>query len=116
MPANEPYTQTLHRLLDALNKEESEAARQLIGMSLFLGSTGLPVLRHFLDSLLLFGLGRLLVLFLEWIGMPADEVELIHKLSKWYEAMLFSTFAVFSLIDIYRARFGRHNRQKGEPA
>ncbi len=87
----------------------------MLGISLFLGSPGLAVLRHFLDSLLLFGLGRLLLLFLERIGMPAGEIGLIHDCSKWYEIALFVSFAVFSLIDIFRAKFSWNKRGQQEP-
>ena len=47
----------IHQILGALNAQEAEAARQLLGLSLFVGASGLAVLRHFLDSLLMFGLG-----------------------------------------------------------
>ena len=116
MSAFEYDAPNLHQLLDGLNKEEAEAARQLLGISLFLGAPGLAVLRHFLDSLLLFGLGRLLVLFLERIGMPAREVESVHALSSWFELTLFASFAGFSLLDIFKARFGAHARRTGGEA
>ncbi len=87
----------------------------MLGISLFLGTPGLAVLRHFLDSLLLFGLGRLLVLFLERIGMPAREIESVHKLASWFELTVFASFAGFSLLDIFKARFRSHvRRDRGE--
>ena len=111
----DPNAQKLRQLFESLNEDEAGAARQLLGMSLLLGSPGLAVLRHFLDSLLLFGLGRLLLLFLERIGMPAGEIGLIHECSKWYEIALFVSFAVFSLIDIFRAKFSWSRRGQVEP-
>ena len=106
----------LHQILGALNAQEADAARQLLGLSLFVGASGLAVLRHFLDSLLMFGLGRLLVLFVEWIGMPPAELDLIHALSKWYEIALFGSFAAFSLFDVFQVRFGRRLHTPGESA
>ncbi len=105
MADHDPNSQQLRQLFESLTEDETAAARQLLGISLLLGSPGLAVLRHFLDSLLLFGLGRLLLLFLERIGMPSGEIGLIHECSKWYEIALFVSFAVFSLIDIFRAKF-----------
>lgn len=96
----------LYPIIEGLSEDETQAARQLLGMSMALGPSGAVVLRHFLDSLFLFALGRLLLFLLERIGTSHDQIELVHIVSKWYEIGLFVSFALFSLQDVYQARFG----------
>jgi hypothetical protein len=97
--------QKLHQLLDGLHDQEADTARQLMGFGLALGPSGATVFHHFLDRVVLFGLGRLLQWLLEHIGLPQSETDSIHTLSRWYEISLFCSFAVFSMVDIFRIKF-----------
>ncbi len=91
-------------LIQSLQEHEAESARQLVGWSLALGRSGASILRHLMDSAILFGSGRALTLLLENIHMGPGQLDLVHLVSKWYEIFVFCTFAVFSLIEVWQAK------------
>lgn len=94
----------------ASTKRRRESARQLVGASLVLGRSGASVLRHFIDSVILFLLGRALQFLLERINPGSDQLQLVHLLSKWYETAIFGSFAVFSCIEIWHGKYREMRR------
>ena len=87
-----------------LRREELDAARQRMGLAVGLGPVGVLCLKHLMESLILFGSGRLLLLLLDRIGLDALVHSQIHVVSHWYEISVFVSFTVFCGIELIAVR------------
>lgn len=87
-----------------LRGEELDAARQLLGLAVGLGPSGVLCLKHLLESLMLFATGRALVFALERIGLSAAAQEQIHLVSHWYELGVFLMFTLFCGVQLLLTR------------
>lgn len=87
-----------------LRRDELDAARQLMGLAVGLGPVGVLCLKHLMESLVLFGSGRLLLFLLERIGLDPGVQQQIHFVSHWYEIGVFVSFTLFCAVEMLVSR------------